>query len=182
MTLRYMKENMHLQNVTKEIPFTPPHGLLHRRFRKRIVVSPDSAGPEKKNWTPSSFIRLGHELKARGYIPKIVVSPKNHLAWVRMKGNVFETPCFQDVDQLSSYLYESGAVIANDSGNGHLASFLKVPVITIYRKKNPLFHWRPDWGPGIVVCPRLTIPWLNAPIWKPFVRISEIISSLEKLQ
>jgi len=181
MTLQYMQEKMHLPQVSKNISLSPPRDLLHRRFRKRIIISPDSAGPEKKDWKPGSFIRLAHELQARGYAPEIVVAPKHHAAWVHMKGNSFPTPCFSDIDQLSSHIYESGAVIANDSGNGHLASFLSVPVVTIYRKRNPLFHWRPDWGPGIVVCPRLTIPWVNGAIWKPFVRMSQVISAMENL-
>lgn len=181
MTLRYMQQRMHLKAVSKAIGLTPPEGLQFRRNRKRIVVSPDSAGPEIKNWTPSSFISLCHRLQARGYDPEIVVAPKHHERWAKMAGNVFATPCFPDIDQLCSYLYESGAVIANDSGNGHLASFLGIPVVTIYRKKNPVFHWRPDWGPGIVVCPALTIPWPSGALWKPFVRPTEVISSLEKI-
>ena len=181
MTLQYLSERMHLKNVTKEIRLTPPAELLFRRYPKRIIVSPDSAGPEKKNWTPSSFIELCQRLKTRSYEPEIVVAPKNHSRWASMGSNVFTTPCFADIDQLSAHLYESGAVIANDSGNGHLASFLKIPVVTIYRKKNPVFHWRPDWGPGVVVCPTLTIPWPGGPIWKPFVRPAEVVSALEEL-
>lgn len=181
MTLQYMRDRMHLREVSKTVRLTPPDGVQFRRYPKRIVVSPDSAGPAKKNWTPSSFIELCHRLKARGYDPEIVVAPKNHARWASMAGNVFTTPCFPDIDQLCSHLYESGAVIANDSGNGHLASFLKIPVVTIYRKKNPLFHWRPDWGPGIVVCPTLTVPWPGGALWKPFVRSAEIVSALEKI-
>ena len=180
MTLQYMRERMHLKAVSKEVRLTPPDGLQFRRHPKRIVVSPDSAGPEKKNWTPSSFIALCHRLRTRGYDPEIVVAPKNHSRWANMASNVFATPCFADIDQLCSYLYESGAVIANDSGNGHLASFLGIPVVTIYRKKNPLFHWRPDWGPRIVVCPTLIIPWPGGALWKPFVRPAAVIAALEK--
>ena len=73
--------------------------------------------------------------------------------------------------------YESGAVIANDSGNGHLASFLGVPVVTIYRKRNPKFHWRPDWASATVVCPRLTLPGFRGDIWKPFVGVSDVIAA-----
>lgn len=181
MTLQYMKERMHLQNVRKNVTLSPPLGLQHRRYPKRIIISPDSAGPEKKNWTPASFIKLGHELKSLGYAPEIVVAPKNHSAWARMKNNVFETPLFPDIEQLSSYIFESGVVIANDSGNGHLASFLGIPVVTIYRKRNQLFHWRPDWGPVSVVCPRITLPGLQGSIWKPFIRKSDVIAALKNL-
>ncbi len=181
MTLQYMRERMRLKAVSKEVRLSPPESLQFRRHSKRIVVSPDSAGPEIKNWTPTSFLALCHRLQARGYAPEIVVAPKHHEHWAKMPGNVFATPCFPGIDQLCSYLYESGAVIANDSGNGHLASFLGIPVVTIYRKKNPLFHWRPDWGPGIVVCPALTVPWPGGALWKPFVRPEAVVSALEKI-
>jgi ADP-heptose:LPS heptosyltransferase len=181
MTLQYLREKMHLREVAKTPPLTPPAGLTHRRFRQRVVVCPDSAGPEQKNWTPKSFIRLCEALAARGYTPEIVVAPKNHARWANMRGNRYATPCFPDIGKLCAYLYESGVVVANDSGNGHLASFLDVPVVTIYRKKNPNFHWRPDWGRGIVVCPTLTLPWISGPLWKPFVSMAKILSAVGEL-
>lgn len=176
-TLHYLRERMHLRQVTRHVALTPPAGLERQRHRKRIVVSPDSAWPKKKDWPPSSFLELCRALRARGYDPKIVVAPSNHARWAGMPGNDFETPLFPDIEKLSTYIYESGAVIANDSGNGHLASFLGIPAVTIYRKRNPNFHWRPSWGPTTVVCPRLTL----GPLWKPFVRKADILSALEKL-
>ncbi len=181
-TLRYLRERMHLENVSKKPPFVAPDGLLHRRHRKRIVVSPDSAGPEKKNWHPASFLKLCHRLKALGYIPEIVVAPVNHASWVKLAGKTFNVPRFDDIGELAAYFYESGVVVANDSGNGHLASFLGIPVVTIHRKQNPLFHWRPDWEPGIVVCPSLSLPWGKTSLWKYFVRPARVAAAVERLQ
>lgn len=180
-TLEYMRQRMHLAQVDKHVPLTPPAGLQHRRHPKRIIVSPDSAGPEKKNWTPRSFFALCHQLQSLGYDPKIIVAPVNHEHWKHMPGNVFETPVFHDIAELSAYLYESGALIANDSGNGHLASFLGIPVVTIFRKRNPHFHWRPGWAPGVVVCPKITLPGLKGAIWKPFVGTRDVIAALRSL-
>ena len=182
MTLAFMQEKMQLHDVSKIPPVVPPPDLLHRRYSQRIIVSPDSAGPEKKDWRPVSFLKLCHRLKTRGYIPEIVVAPRNHAVWERMSGNTFHTPRFDDIGSLCAYLYESGVVIANDSGNGHLASFLGIPVVTIYRKKNPLFHWRPDWAPGIVVCPKLSLPWKNDSLWKYFISTAQIVDAVEQLQ
>ncbi|MDR1996643.1 glycosyltransferase family 9 protein [Azonexus sp.] len=180
MTLHYLQEKMHLKEVSKELPIVALEGLLYRRHRNRIIVSPDSAGPEKKDWRPASFLALCHRLQALGYAPEIVVAPKNHAAWAKMAGHTFATPRFDDIGTLAAHLYESGAVIANDSGNGHLASFLGIPVVTIYRKKNPRFHWRPDWAPGIVVCPTF-LPFPREKLWKVFVRPSQVIAALERL-
>ncbi|MCL2022373.1 MAG: hypothetical protein FWG81_09990 [Betaproteobacteria bacterium] len=182
MTLQYMREKLHLEHVSKQPPIVAPQGLRHRLNRQRIVVSPDSAGPEKKNWRTASFLDLCHRLKELGYVPAIVVAPENHAAWEKMAAGAFPTPRFDDIGQLAAYLYESSVVVANDSGNGHLASFLGIPVVTIYRKRNPRFHWRPDWGPGIVVCPSFSMSWLSASMWKYFVRPAKVIAAVERLQ
>jgi hypothetical protein len=182
MTLQFMREKMHLADVTKEPPIVPPPGLVYRRHLQRVIISPDSAGPEKKDWRPASFLKLCHELKKRGHTPEIVVAPKNHATWAKMAGNNFDTPRFDDVGELCAHLYESGVVVANDSGNGHLASFLGIPVVTIYRKRNPLFHWRPDWKRGIVICPALGLSGQTTFFWKHFIRPSQIVAAVEQLQ
>lgn len=180
-TQTYMRERMGLEDVVKVVSVTPPVGLKYRRFPKRVIVSPDSAGPEKKNWSKKLFIRLAHLLKAKGYEPVIVVSPRNHEEWYQLSNGSFDVPHFSDISQLASFIYESGALVANDSGNGHLASFLNIPVVTIYRKRNKKFHWRPGWGTGVVICPSMVIPWIEGGIWKPFVRPVRVLKELENL-
>lgn len=180
-TLDYLRSRMHLSRLTRFVPLTPPSGLVKRRSPRRIIVSPDSAWPKKKDWSPRSFLTLCGLLRKHGYDPKIIVAPANHERWRTMQGNDFDTPVFHDVAELAAYIYESGAIIANDSGNGHLASFLGIPSVTIYRKRNPRFHWRPDWAPSAVVCPRVVLPGLSGPIWRPFVMKSDVISALKGL-
>lgn len=108
----------------------------------------------------------------------IVVAPKNYKYWSHLVDGVFDMPQFQDIGELAGYIYESGALIANDSGNGHLASFLNIPVVTLYRKRNPLFHWRPDWRPAKIVCLILTIRWRGSEIWRPFITVAAVIRAL----
>lgn len=181
-TLEYMRTRMGLIKLTRHVELTPPPALQLRRYPKRIIISPDSAWPEKKDWPPSAFIRLCRQLKAQGDDPKIVVAPAKHEFWKKIINQEFDTPVFPDIGDLAAYLYESGALIANDSGNGHLASFLGLPVVTIYRKKNRHFHWRPDWSPGQVVCPRLVLPGWRGSIWKPFVLVADVLSALKSLR
>jgi heptosyltransferase-3 len=180
-TLTYMRERMGLNSVARTVPLSPPAGLRHRHHIKRVIVSPDSAWPEKKDWSPRSFLKLCRTLRKKGFAPTIVVAPANHSRWQHMPGNNFDTPVFHDIAELAAYIYESGATIANDSGNGHLASFLGIPVVTIYRKRDPMFQWRPDWGPCTVVCPRLTLPWVRGHIWKPFLATKDIVAALERV-
>ncbi|MDR2452159.1 MAG: hypothetical protein LBE85_10460 [Candidatus Accumulibacter sp.] len=49
-----LRERLRLENVTKTPALQPPAGLLFRGHPRRIVVRPDSAGPEKKDWRRAS--------------------------------------------------------------------------------------------------------------------------------
>ncbi|MCQ4315483.1 lipopolysaccharide heptosyltransferase family protein [Stutzerimonas zhaodongensis] len=179
-TLQYMRERMCLERLTKQVSLTPPSGLKHRRHPRRIVISPDSAGPEKKNWSPAGFLKLCQTLRDKGYEPHIVVAPNNHARWERLADGRFPTPRFPEIGALAAFLYESGFLVANDSGNGHLASFLGIPTVTLYRKKNPLFHWRPDWAPGVVICPSFTLPKLEGS-WRWFITPAMVLRAIENL-
>lgn len=179
-TLQYMRQRMGLERVTKQVSLSPPSGLECRRHRRRIVISPDSAGPEKKNWSPAGFLKLCQALKDKGYEPHIVVAPNNHAHWERLADGRFPTPRFPEIGALAAFLYESGLLVANDSGNGHLASFLGVPTVTLYRKKNPRFHWRPDWATGVVVCPSVTLPKIE-PSWRWFITPAMVLRAIENL-
>lgn len=176
--LIYMREKLKLSILTRTVPLIPPPYLNNKRFAKRIIVSPDSAGPEDKNWGKQQFLSLCGELKSKGYAPKIVVSPSNHKEWQLLSKGEFETPLFEDIGHLAAYIYESAAVVANDSGNGHLASFLGVPIVTIYKKRNPKFHWRPSWSAGKVVCPQLVVKFFGFRLWRPFVSVKMVQTAL----
>lgn len=182
-TLEFMREKMQLDTLVRNVPLSPPEGIEKGRHPRRVVVSPDSAGPSKKEWSPGAFLKLCKLLRLNDFDPKIVVSPQNHARWTMLAEGEFEVPLFPQISDLAAFIYESGALIANDSGNGHLASFLGVPVITIYRKRNRYFHWRPDWGPAKVICPSFRLPWPGEDaIWRPFIGKKRILEALKTLQ
>lgn len=180
-TLDYLKHQMGLQEVSAKVALTPPADLQYRKFAHRIIVSPDSAWPEKKDWPPQQFMKLCRLLIMHGYEPVIVVAPANHPQWQTINAGRYLMPQFDSITELAAFIYESAAVIANDSGNGHLASFLDIPIVTIYRKRNPLYHWRPGWGKGKVVCPTIVLPGIKAPIWRPFISPQKILKALQSL-
>ena len=182
-TLAYMRERMKLERLVRKVPLSPPAGLTHKRHRRRIVISPDSAGPDKKEWHPRAFLELCRQLRRSGYDPRIVVAPRNRPRWQDLAAGEFEVPLFADIASLAAFIFESGALIANDSGNGHLASFLDIPVITIYRKRNEHFHWRPAWGPAQVICPLLRLPWPGEDaLWRPFIGVRRVLRALRAFQ
>lgn len=177
----YMKEKMQLAVVSRQVAIMPPPHLKFRRFEKRIIVSPDSAGPEDKNWGQQQFLFLCRRLKCIGYQPVIVVSPANYNEWQLLNRDEFELPLFNSIGDLAAFIFESALMVANDSGNGHLASFLGVPVVTIYKKRNPKFHWRPDWSTSKVVCPGLVIKLCNYRVWRPFVSTRQVLGAVSEL-
>lgn len=180
-TMDFMREKMGLQALSTRVDLSPPQSLIFRKNKRRIVLSPDSAWPEKKDWSPERFLKLCDLLAQANYEPVIVVAPNNHEIWLAKQNNHFPTLTFENIGKLAEYIYESGAVIANDSGNGHLASFLGIPVVTIYRKRNPYFHWRPGWSDTTVIYPRIVLPGPNGPIWRPFIGVRRVKRALEKL-
>lgn len=172
----YMREKMKLPIIERYVDLQPLANLEFRKHRNRIIVSPDSAGPIEKNWGEKQFVALCRKFRVSGYDPIIVVAPQNYQYWKKLTNGEFSMPMFDDLGKLASYIYESCILIANDSGNGHLASFLGVPTVTIYKKANPYFHWRPDWtkNNNVVVYPKFIIklPWMR--LWKPFLTVNTV--------
>lgn len=175
----FCRDKLALKQVQAYPDFYIPFYLKHRLYKKRIIISPMSPNPNK-NWTAEQFIRLGHELHRLGYEPFFVVAPSEHRKWSERLNQQFPLPLFPRIDQLAGFIYESGALIANDSGNGHLASILNIPTITLYKKNKP-FSWRPGWCKGKVVTPKFTLKIFGQRYWKPFIYQSQIIQALETL-
>lgn len=177
----YMREKMGLPIISRNVDLTPPPHLRFRRYVNRVIVSPDSAGPEDKNWGHWQFLSLCRKLKLAGYQPVIIVSPSNYSKWQLLNRGEFEMPMFTNIGDLAAFIYESALMVANDSGNGHLASFLGLPVVTIYKKRNPKFHWRPDWSPGKVVCPKVVFKFMRFRLWKPFVSTKQVMAAIYEM-
>lgn len=177
----FMQERMGLEQVTPDLQLHAPAKLEHRRHRDRIVLCPDSATPQRKDWTPARIVDLAARFRAEGLDPKIVGAPANVDRWQRLAADVCEAPALNSVEALAGYLYESGVVVAGDSGSGHLASFLQVPTVTIHRRRNRRFAWRPGWAPGEVVGPVVTLGLGRTQLWRPFIPASKVVDAVERL-
>ncbi|OYY50525.1 MAG: hypothetical protein B7Y48_01900 [Methylophilales bacterium 28-44-11] len=175
----YMRERMNLSTIDRNVHIQPLANLEFRKNKRRVIVSPDSAGPDEKNWGENQFLTLCKKLRHYGFDPVIVVAPQNYEYWKNRSKNQYSIPVFDDLSSLASFIYESSILIANDSGNGHLASFLGIPTITIYKKANPYFHWRPDWTKhtNVVLFPKFIVklPWFR--LWKPFLTVRTVLSA-----
>lgn len=168
-----------LANASADPGFVVPEGLRARLYKHRVMLHPTSYN-EKKNWPYEKYLLLARSLKQKGYDPQFVISPKEFPLWSPKLGDEFPIPHFANACELAKYLHESGYVIGNDSGVGHLASALGVPVLTLFRKRRDGFCWRPGWGNNAVVRPAISIGAFRDS-WKHFLSVSRVERAFDAL-
>lgn len=179
--LRFFCEKiLHLPKITRSNGFIPPSHLVLRKHPKRVVIHPTSARATR-NWPKEKFIELAKHLKEMGYQPVFVPGTKE--GW---EGIGVEIALFPTLDLLARFIYESGFLIGNDSGLGHLASALGVPTLTLCRRKTWANMWAPSFQKGIVVTPSswiLNIRGLRLRdrYWKQFISVAKVKKNFTKL-
>lgn len=142
----------------------PPKGLVHRRYEKRIAIHATSGTPFR-NWPLKKFQKMASWATSVGFEPVFL-------------------PQFPCLEELLSFIYESGYFLGNDSGPGHLASCLNIPHLIIGRDEKHMRHWRPGWGHGHVITPPQWIPnWKGFRVrenyWSNFISTSSVINSFK---
>jgi len=145
---------LHLPKSTKSVGLIVPTKLVYKKYPKRVVIHPTS-GRSTKNWPKEKFIKLATHLKKEGFSPIFVPGLQEMKNW---KDIGFDIAHFDTLDELAAYLYESGYLIGNDSGLGHLASALSIPTMTFFRRKALAKMWAPSFAPGVVLTPSSLIP------------------------
>lgn len=124
--------------IGKENGLTPPPHLIHNKYPKRIAIHSGSSDL-KRNWPLNRYKKIATLLQRKGYDPVFLTKD--------------EAPAFPSLEELASFIYESGFFIGNDSGPGHLASYLQIPSIIIGTSYKHLLVWRPGWFPPLVITP-----------------------------
>ncbi|MDE3047196.1 MAG: hypothetical protein KGI83_02475 [Verrucomicrobiota bacterium] len=146
--------------------FRPPDGLIHRRFAKRIAIHATS-GDVFRNWPQTKFQKFAQWAAAEGFEPVFL-------------------PHFPSLEELASFIYESGYFVGNDSGPGHIASCLKIPHLIIGREERHMRHWRPGWGYGEILTPPKWVPngkgfrWREK-YWSKFIFTKDAIRGFKKV-
>jgi hypothetical protein len=169
---------LHLPKITRSNGFIPPAGLTLRKFPKRVAIHPTS-GRETRNWPKEKFFKLAEYLRSEGYDPIFIPGTKE--GW-----DGVETAFFPSLDLLARFLYESGFLIGNDSGLGHLASALGLPTLTFCRRKTLANMWAPSFHKGVVLTPSSWIPnirgfRLRDRHWKKFITVEMAKRGFKKL-
>lgn len=152
----------------------PLPGLSHRKYQRRVLIHPTSAN-EKKNWPKIKFLHLAQLLQNMHYHPSFILSPSERSSWPEV-----ESPETPSLEALASMIYESDYFIGNDSGPGHLASYLSIPHLIIGRDERSLRLWRPGWHRGAIISPPRWLPNLKGlrlreTLWKHFVSTNSVL-------
>lgn len=173
---RGMKEIFGIDVEKGDNGLRPPEGVMYRRHAKRVAIHPTST-MASKNWPRKKFLEVAEWLKGEGYDPVFVTAPGEREEW----GSA-NLPTLED---LASFLYESGGFVGNDSGPGHLASYFGLPYLIIGQQERQMRLWRPGWHPGAILTAPSWIPnWKGLRIrdekWQWFVSTKNVIKMLQK--
>jgi len=158
--VNFCRHTLHFTEPTSSNGIVVPSSVELRRYPKRIVIHPKSS-KESKNWPWLKFETLAEQLEEEGFEP-----------WFALTSSEKETvpPCrspeIKSLADLAHFVAESGAMIGNDSGIGHLASCLGLPTVTICRHKHASSFWRPGWSIGAVLTPPSLMPNLKGLRWR----------------
>ena len=174
----FCKEVLGFAQVTAGNGIRPPDGVVVNRYPHRVVIHPTSSR-EGKNWPREKYALLAKLLVENGFSPLFLLSLEEKGNWSDVP---FETRLFHSPAELAELVSESGYMIGNDSGIGHLASCLKIPTVTVCRSFQSARFWRPGWAPGKVVTPSTWIPnckglrWRDR-YWKRWVSVDRVFAA-----
>lgn len=179
--LTICKDFFHIENPVVDNSVKPPKELEHRKFSSRVIIHPMSTN-KKKNWPVEKFIALADWLAEKKFEPVFVVSPMEREQWQNLLNNKYQLPVFPTIDHLARYVYESGYMIGNDSGVGHLASNLGLRTLIMFGRKSTARIWRPAWGQGRIIVPfQLPGATLQMKYWKAMVSVRKVATNFDKL-
>lgn len=169
-----------LEKISDKNGIGSPYNLEHRKNKKTIFIHPTSA-KKGRSWSRQKFLILSSKLKKMGFQPVFIMSLQEKKEWSEE-----EVISFGSLDDLAKDLYQAGYFIGNDSGIGHLASSLQIPLVCISRSKRTTDLWRPGWGRVKVVYPSTLIPNISGfrfrdKNWQIFVSVRKVLQTFKDL-
>ncbi len=168
--------------VTKSNGISIPTTLEPGCYKHRVVLHPCSSR-EGKNWPKEKYLKLKKLLEEEGVQPRFILTQQERQGWDLSES---QAPLFSHLSEMASYVAESGYMIGNDSGIGHLASCLGLPTLTICRSIQASKFWRPAWTKGEVIAPPFWVPnmkglRLRDRHWKKWISVNRVLKSFESI-
>jgi hypothetical protein len=176
---RYALEIFGLPSPKTPPRLMPPAGWTPDAKRnRRVLIFPTTPNPSK-NYSLKGFARLAFRLESAGWQVDVICM-QHEVPQVAAMLGASRTISFPSLRELILHMMQSHAVISNDSGGGHLGSMLGLATYTI-TKKSADFVWRPGFNQdNQVLGPVMTFKWFSGRIWRPFIPLDRIVSSLGK--
>jgi len=134
------------KSIREQFPIDIPEALSDlfsdRRPAGRSVFIHPGSGSEKKNFSPGMFKRTAEFLRHAGWTKIWMVMGPAEIErglprWFPEEKLVFP----KDTGSLADYLENASLYIGNDSGVSHLAGYLGIPSIVLYKTTDPAM-----WG------------------------------------
>ncbi|MCH9614171.1 MAG: hypothetical protein SP1CHLAM54_11870 [Chlamydiia bacterium] len=171
-----------VQNGDLTNGITPPSHLTFQKHKKRILIHPTSANLNDC-YLKSRYLAVASHLETMGYTVAFITSPSERPAFENCG---FELPLFNTLRDLADYIFESRALIGNDSGPGHLASNLGLKTLIVANDEKRMRLWRPAWSPTLVITPKSWIPnmkgvRLRTKYWAQMIPKTQILRKLSFL-
>lgn len=184
-TARAISSILGLNHISKNNGLRNPDSLNHRRYKHKVIIHPTSSCLER-NWSAEKYIKLATLLQKEGYDPIFTVSPEERDEWIKNVNDRFDVPYLPTLHELANLIYESGFLIGNESGLGHLASNMQLPTLIIANHKKRIKQWRPGWYKGDVLTPSGLIPNLKGMRlrenqWRSFISPSKVFRCFKNL-
>jgi ADP-heptose:LPS heptosyltransferase len=181
----FCKKILKLKKVSKKIDLNFPKGKEFKKNKNRVIIHPSSA-KKSKNWTLEKYIKLAKLLKNKNFEVIFIVrnDEKKEFIKVQLEGGNLKT--FNNLKDLTLFIYESSYMIGNDSGLGHLSSLIGLPTISIFRNCRSAKLWRPGWNKNKIIYPNRLIPNLSIyrlrdKYWKKFIFTKKILNEFLKI-
>lgn len=175
----FCQNTLQFPDATKDNGIQPPAHLNY--YSKRIAIHPTSSRAGK-NWTKTKYLALAKKLEEDGLDPVFILTDREKNDWPEI-----DPPHFETLESLARFVAESGFMIGNDSGIGHLASCLGLPTLIICRSRLAANFWRPSWKRGEVLYPPSWIPNLKGMRWRDrhwqkFISVNRVYQLFRALQ
>ncbi|MFA5250002.1 MAG: glycosyltransferase family 9 protein [Parachlamydiales bacterium] len=181
--LRLPKEKL-LPEALKEAAVKVKKNFFKQPLAALHAVSKDA----EKNWPLKKFLCLAQKLEQRGYAVAFLFSREERTKWAGpIEKAGFFVPALASLREMVFFLHQAAFFIGNDSGLGHLAAALKVPVLSIFSTRRKEKFWRPERQIGRSVVPFLLLPnckgfRLQEKFWKFLLPVFKVLSSFRLLE
>ena len=107
----------------------------------RLIGLNIGASTESRRWSEQNFVELSKRLSKKGFAIRLFLGPQEQFLVSAVKNicteNNWDFSFHNRLETLMSAISECSLMISNDTGPGHLAAVLGIPVVTLFSTGSP---------------------------------------------